>query len=139
VARKKGSSVSPNKPDIPVGRYFLSEDAPWRGFLNLRLDDSHKQAFESWTTAYPNEPQRIFADLLAEGAKIGFSYDGANQCFITTITGALLDGDTGRYVMTTRAGTWADSLALACWKHDQLAQGDYGDYLPRSGTMQSWG
>jgi len=139
MPRKKSDKNASNVPDIPVGRYYLAEDAPWRGFLNIKLDDDHKVAFAAWLEAYPDEPTRIFHDLLGEGAKLGFSYDRVNQCYIATLTGALLEGDTGRYVMTTRAGTWWESLALTCWKHAELAHGDYGDFLPRSGSFKSWG
>lgn len=137
---RKPSTKSPQKsPEIPVGKYWLADEAPWGGFINIKLDDDAHDAFDSWYANNMATVTDVFTELLGEGVKIGFAYDTANQCFIVTFTGALVDGDAARYCMTTRAGTWAECLGLAVWKHTVMAKGNYRDFLPRSGTFKTWG
>ena len=136
---RKSSKPVQEKLSFPVGKYYLEEDAPWGGFINIKLDDDAHDAFDVWNAAHHNEIAQLFIDLMAEAIKVGFAYDSEHQCFITTFTGALVDGDKARYCMTTRAGTWDECLALSLWKHTVMAQGNYRDFLPRSGTFKSWG
>lgn len=135
MARKRKDPA----PEIPTGIYYLKDDAPWGGFINIRLDNDHHDAFDLWFAQHENDVPAAMIDLLGQSMKIGFAYDAENQCFVTTLTGALVEGDAARYVMTTRAGTWGECLALAVWKHTELAGGNYRDFLPRTGTFRSWG
>lgn len=120
------------------GRWSTNNDSPWGGFINVRLDDEQKADYEVWVSENPNEPWRLLDDLLGEGMKVGFSYDSENECYILTFTGALVDGSTERYCLTSRAGTLPDVVAVGTWKHFVLLKQNYGD-LRANGRKNNWG
>jgi len=132
------------KPSVPevlpsVGKYYVDPKAPWGGFINIRVDDSQAAEFEKWWPDYRQEVWRSFDDLLGAGMKVSFAYDEENECYICSFTGKGWEASTSRWCMTTRAGTLDESLALAMFKHFVLADGDWGDYLPKTGKKKQWG
>jgi hypothetical protein len=139
MARKKRNAVDEPKPEIQQGIYWTDNDAAWGGFINIRLDDEQKSSFHAWFGEYSSTVAGFIEDVLAEGMKVSMSYDRENQCHIATFTGALVRNSNERYVTTSRAGTLNESLGLAVWKHFFLADGDYGNYKPRTSTLMSWG
>lgn len=139
MARKKALPVEIAKlKQARIGRWWLDKDAPWGGFINVRIDDAQKVDYESWASEPTNDPWVYLDDLLAEGMKVGFSYDSDNQCYIVTFTGALVEGSTERYCCTSRAGTLPDVVAVAVWKHFVLLKQLYGD-LRANGRKNDWG
>jgi len=139
MARKKKEQVADEKPSVDQGFYWTPNDAVWGGFINIRLDDEQKAAFHEWFSDNADTVTRMVDDVAIEGMKVGFSYDRENQCYIATFTGALVGGSNERYVVTSRAGTLVECLGLAVWKHFYIANGDYGNFKPRSSTLMSWG
>lgn len=135
---KKAASPQQEPVEIKQGKWWLAQDAPWGGFINVRVDDEQKADYEVWLGEHPNECWVMLEDLLGEGMKVGFAYDRENECFILTFTGALVKGSTERYCLTTRAGTFGDVVALATWKHFQLLKEEYGS-LKANGRKMSWG
>lgn len=119
--------------------YHLDSDADWGGFINIRLTDDQKLEFSTWYEENVNQGGFILDDLLGQGMKVGFSYDDENQCYICTFTGALVRDSAERWCMTTRASTFAEVIALSCWKHVHLAHGEYGGFAPKRGNFPNWG
>jgi len=139
VARKKTPPAPPQDPEQLEFSYLTDEGALWGGFINIRLSDEQKAAYHEWANHNDGDVPGLFVDLLGYGMKIGFSYDGENQCFVCTLTGRLCQSLPDRFVMTTRAGTYFDVLCLAVWKHYFLARGDYDNFQPRGGNFPVWG
>lgn len=139
MARKKASGAKTSQQPVQQGPYWLASDAAWGGFLNVRLGEDTKQAFYEFCEACPGFAWQALDDFLAQGGKFGASYDLENQAYVVTLTGALVANSNERYCTTSRAGTFDEALALAMYKHDVLAQGDYSDFMPRTGTFKQWG
>jgi hypothetical protein len=120
--------------------YVLPNDAPWGGFINMRLDEEQKAEFYEWLPQAEPHVEGEVDDMLALGIKLSLSYDWQNQCFICSVTGALVGADrASRYTSTSRASTRHEVLALTVWKHHVLVEGDYGNFAPQSGAVMKWG
>lgn len=136
--RKKSKPASPayNPPDD----YRLDNDAPWGGFINIRLDDEQKTAFFIWLEQNSAHYPALFDDMLGQGVKITIAYDLEHSAYILTSTGALVGSDPKkRFASTSRAGSLNEAIALTVWKHFELTQGDYGNYRPKDSAFMSWG
>jgi hypothetical protein len=140
MSRKSSSSAqTPPKSGKPLARYWLPSDAKWGGFINIKLDNSDREAFAVWHEMRGGDFWNILDDLLGQGMKVGFAYDADNECYVCTLTGRLLETDDSRFCMTTRAGTWEESVALAVWKHERTGNGFYDSFRPRTGKLDNWG
>lgn len=133
--RKPKSSPAPK---VERGIYYLDGEAPWGGFINIRLDDEQKSEFLVWYEDNAKNVAQYWDDLLGEEPKTSMVYDREHSCYIVTVSGALVGGSTERYVSSSRAGTLLEAMALSVWKHFVLAEGDYGNYRT-NGTFMSWG
>jgi len=140
MPRKPKSSPSVDTPDknVAQGKFWLPNDAPWGGFLNVSLTDADKAEFHSWYVEHKHDVTAALDDLMAEGMKYSVAYDRENECYITTFTGGLVEGANLRCAVTSRAGTWAECSGLAVWKHYILCAGNYGDLLA-TGRKRNWG
>jgi len=140
MARKtKGNSPQePPAKEVTQGKFWLANDAPWGGFINVALNDGDKAAFHVWADEHADQVTPMLDDLLAEGMKYGCSYDRENECYVLTLTGGLVERANLRCCVTSRAGTWAEAEALAVWKHYILCAGNYGDLLT-TGRKRAWG
>jgi len=140
MPRTKSSIPKLDTPDQTVkqGKYWLSNDAAWYGFINVTVTDAERQEFHAWYDEHAGEVNDLLDDLLAEGMKYGCSFDRENECYVATITGALIANSNMRCCVTTRAGTWADVNALCVWKHYILCAANYDDLLT-TGRKRSWG
>ena len=140
MPRKSSSTPKLDTPEQTVkqGIFWLPNDAPWGGFINVTITDAEKSEFHSWYDEHAGEVTAMLEDLLAEGMKYGVSYDRENECCVVTLTGGLVEKANLRCCVTSRAGTWRDADALAVWKHYILCAGNYGDLLT-TGRKRSWG
>jgi len=127
MARKKNPVIPPQT--VPVShterRYDCEDGATWGGFINIRINDDARETFHQWEAAYSAHISGYMEDHLAAGIKVSFAYDDVNQAFIVTYTGRLVDAVPSRYACSSRAGTITQALALAVYKHEVLAEGDY--------------
>lgn len=139
MPRKKKSSPLTDEKQISQGVYWLPNDAAWGGFINIRLDEEQKSSFFAWFADAGVTVHQLLDDALSEGMKVAFAYDRENQCYIVTFTGALVSNSNERYCATSRAGTLIECLGLSVWKHYYLADGDYGNFKPKTGQMNNWG
>lgn len=120
--------------------YHLPNDAPWGGFVNIRLSDEQKDSFHLWLEANSAHYPADFDDMLNSGCKISFAYDAQHQAYVVSTMGALMLADPNkRFASTSRAGTLNEAIALTVWKHLELCRGDYGNYKPSDGSFMSWG
>lgn len=140
MPRKTSSTPALDTPSQTVkqGIFWLPNDAPWGGFINVTVNDVEKAEFHAWYDENTQHVNSMLDDLLGEGMKYGVAYDRENECYIVTLTGGLVEKANLRCCVTSRAGTWADANALAVWKHYILCAGNYGDLLA-TGRKRSWG
>lgn len=140
MSRKTKSTPALDTPEQEVkqGKFWLANDAPWYGFINVTPNESEKEEFQSWYVENSQHVNSMLDDLLSEGMKYGCSFDRENDCYVATLTGGLIEKANIRACVTTRAGTWADVNALAVWKHYILCAGNYDDLLT-TGRKRNWG
>lgn len=140
MPRKPSTKKQAVETASPNQKYNLPNDAPWGGFVNIKLSDEQKDEFFTWVDANVKHYPGMFTDMLGDGLKVSFSFDAVHDCFICSIMGALMGSTPGsRFCSTSRAGTLAEVTALTVWKHYVLAQGDYGNYRPKDSTFMNWG
>lgn len=140
MPRKAKVSSVPPETKQPNQPYLIPGDAPWGGFINIKLDEEQQAAFWEWSEEHGAHIAGYFDEIIGEGIKASFSYDAEHQCYICAVTGALVDAAPGsRFCSTSRAASMADVVALTVWKHAVLAEGDYGNYQPRTSKFLSFG
>lgn len=140
MARKAKTTQPPVTPPERRQQYWLDNEAPWGGFINIKIDDEQKAEFYGWLEANAAHYNAAFDDMLGDGLKASFSFDAAHDCYILSLQGALVGSDPGkRYVSTSRAGTLGEVVALTVWKHLELSKGDYGNYQPKDSSFMKWG
>lgn len=133
------SSKSSDQSSKALPPRSLPSDAPWGGFVNIRLSDEEKEVAQAWIRESEREAVQLLTDDLADGYKFSLSYDGDNQSFIATYTGAGWDGCNVRCAMSARAGTWFEALALLVWKHHIHAGRDWGQYYHNGSKVSPFG
>lgn len=140
MPRSKKSSPNFDTPEknITQGKYWVTNDAPWGGFINVAVNDAERDDFKSWLVEHAQDVPSMLDDLMGEGMKYGCTFDRENGCYVATLTGGLVVGSNLRCCVTSRAGTWAECDGLAVWKHYVLCGGDYGDLLA-TGRKRNWG
>lgn len=138
MARKK-SAKTPSAAQVEQGEFFCASDAPWGGFVNIKLSELQKSEFKLWYAEYPGEAVAILRDFLNEGGKLSVTYDREHDSYVVTYTGALMGGSGDRFAASSRAGILDEALAIMAWKHGHLAEGDYGNWRPFGNTMEPWG
>lgn len=135
-AKKTGSSSETAKQLPPRA---LPADAPWGGFVNIRLNDDELDEAKLWIREHETEIVSRLTDDLAEGFKFSLSYDHDNQSFIATYTGRGWMRSNERCAMSARAGTWFEAIGLLVWKHHEHAQGDWGQYYTNGTKLPTFG
>lgn len=119
------SELDTPQKNTEQGKYWLPPEAGWGGFINVRLSDKQREDFHSWEAANAVHIAGYMDDHLGEGMKIAFAYDRENECVIVTYTGKLVAMSGDRFCATSRASTTQQALALAAYKHEVMAEGDY--------------
>lgn len=139
MPRGKKAASNP-APPVPASQpYYCDPKAEWGGFINIRLSEEHRAQFDEWLKANRNNVFPAVEDLTAKGMKVALAYDEENEASVVTFTGNLVSGKPSRWCVTTRAGSLAECMALAVWKHYVVAAENYDDYLPKSDTLKRWG
>lgn len=127
MPRKPKTSPDLDTPakNVEQGKYWLPSEAGWGGFINVRMTEQAKEDFFSWESANAVHIAGYVDDHIGEGIKLGLAYDRENECVIVTYTGKLVAISPDRFCCTSRAGTTQQALALAVYKHEVMAEGDY--------------
>jgi hypothetical protein len=137
--RRKPRTTTKKVDPKELQPFYCAQDAAWGGFINIRLEDSHKALYDAWMEDNAQHIDQYIDDLVGAGMKIALAFDIEHSAYICTFTGALMEISDERFVMTTRAGTLRECLGLSCWKHIELAHGRYDDFAPRTGKFMTWG
>lgn len=137
-AKKEPKASAKYNPN--AGRkYFLPADAVFGGYINLKIDEEQREAFDKWYGDHEHEFAGTCSDTLVDGMALSIKYDAENQCFLASYSGAGVTGSNERYVLTARSSSWIDALALLVYKHTELMGGSWDDFVPSTGKMRSWG
>lgn len=137
MAKKTSVSVPPVPSNKPA--FYCEPNAPWGGYINIRIDDKQKEQFFEWLEGNREHIIPSMIDMQATGLKFTMSFDHENDCFIVSVTGALVVPYPDRYCVTSRAGEMSQALALAVWKHYVVANADYTNWLPKTGGFKQFG
>jgi len=137
-------SKSPRKPvvrtDPNANRpYYLPGDAPWGGFVDLRLDPAQRAEFLAWLQEAALSIWSWVGDELTLGLSLSIKWDAENSTFVASYLGRGLPDFDDRWCLTARADSPEEALGLLQYKHRVLMDGDWSDYMPRTGRMRGWG
>lgn len=113
------------------GRRATTE-VEWGGFIDVRLSQADKAAFGEWVRSFD---MSMLDDIMAEGIKVGISWDGEGETYLCAFTSETHAGENLRCVLTGRAAVWEQAVALTCFKHLEMLAGDWGRYRPQSGRV----
>jgi len=134
MPRKGKSTNAPARVDVNASRlYYCDANAPWGGYVNLRITEEERGDFDEWCVAERDSFQGSLDLALVDGLKLGVSYDAENSAYIATFTGAGCHGDKSRYVLSARGATFSEAVALLVYKHQVLMDGDWSSYSPATG------
>ncbi len=96
----------------------------WKGFTDIPLTADSLQNFLEWEYSLEELAERV-ETMMYDGYKFGISYDkqsGTIQCAVT----AREPGDPNAgYTFVAVAPDWQAALALATWKHIEVANKDW--------------
>lgn len=137
MVKRISPSVKPSPQPTDRHTYHLTEGAEWGGFINVPVDEQQKAEFYAWYEGDHSAWWLIMEELLGAGIKVSLAYDGDNDSWICSLTGALVDGYAERFVTTTRAGSLGEVQALACYKHVFVVKGVYRMYNGKKKPL--WG
>ena len=140
MPRGKKQDEKKQDHDPNVGRkYYCAPDAVWGGYIDLRLDEDRRSAFDDWYLAPTFDREKLLQGLLVDGLSFSLKFDANASSFLATFTGAGVSGSNERYCLTARAGEADEATALLLYKHQVLLSGSWGDVLVRSGKLKAWG
>lgn len=130
---KRKADASPTR-DVNASRlYYCASEAPWGGYVNLRVSEDERQDFDDWTVEEAASLGRYLETATVEGLKLSVTYDAENSSYIATFTGAGCHGDKARYCLTARSSDLTEAINLLLYKHLVLLDGDWGAYAPSTG------
>jgi hypothetical protein len=134
--KKQGSGDAPTKRTR-----FKQEEYDWGGFIDARLTEEDKKMFADWHKQLGTAVWISFSDYLSGGLKASLSYDAQGDFFVATFTGAgiPLIGIDLRCCLTARAPEWETAVALLIFKHEVMAQKDWGTYKPKTNQFDRLG
>lgn len=114
----------------------------WAGFVPCELGVDHKDAFDEWLGEAGSLVWADVVDALGTGMKLSVTYDAPNQCFIASFSGRpdIVGEHEFNAVLSARAGTIDDAIALLVYKHVAVLQGDWWAALntPKA-NKRAWG
>lgn len=140
MPRGKSTTRPGKKDDVNAKRkYWCASDAPWLGFVNLKVSENERSDFDGWSQAEGENIWPMLEEQMVEGLKLSVSYDAENGCSVATFTGAGCVGIRERCCFTARAATWDEAVRLLLYKHLILMDGDWSSYLPKTGRRQTFG
>jgi hypothetical protein len=110
-----------------------SDEVVWGGFIDLRLNDADREAYNAWTSDNEIDLWALFDDCLGKGLKYSCSWDSENECYVSTFTATLELSIKYRYVLTSRSSSWERSLFLLLFKHYVLLKENWATFKPSTG------
>jgi len=131
VPRKASLKQLPLDIPSPIGRRKIQKDDEWGGFAQVNVGDNERPQFDMWLSAINDGWWPLLQDELAAGLKLTLVWDGANDCFIASLTGRPdIDGvQPWTACLSARAAEMNMSLALLTYKHVEVTGGDWTEWL----------
>lgn len=107
----------------------IQKDDEWGGFVQVSIDEAHRDEYDLWLSETGGAVYRELDDALGSGLKFTLAFDGANQCYIASLTGRP-DTDGVRAFtccLSARGGTFEEAIAVLIYKHCSLLHCDWWD------------
>jgi len=125
---RNGSSVANSQPQ-------------WGGFIELRLREDERAEFDNWFELNSTSVWGYVVTSVEEGRKFGLSYDADGDFYLATFTahGKETIGLQDRYCLTARAPVAEQAMALLCYKHYVMLEGDWGRVGGKSQRVERFG
>jgi|SRR5215207_282192 len=138
MPRGKANSTSNGRSSSTLDKVA---DLDWGGFINVRIDEDDKAQYEIWAEDNNATLWADFQDYLARGFKFSLAYDPQGDFYLATFTagGVKQIGIDMRCCLTARAPKWETALSLLIFKHEVLAKGNWGNYLPSQLKFANFG
>jgi hypothetical protein len=107
----------------------VQKEDEWGGFVQISVDEAHREEFDLWASEMSGRIYDELDDALGSGLKLTMAYDGANQCYIASLTGRPDVAGIRSFTccLSARAGTFGDAIAVLMYKHVALLHGDWWD------------
>jgi len=101
----------------------------WGGFVQISVDEAHREEFDIWTMETGEGVWRELDDALGSGLKFTMAFDGANQCYIASLTGRPDTSGVRAFTccLSARGGTFSEAITLLMYKHCALLHLDWWD------------
>lgn len=115
----------------PIGVRKVQKSDQWAGFAQVNIGDSERESFDDWRSRVAGTWWALLQDELASGLKLTLVWDGANDCFIASLTGRPDCNGMSEWTacLSARAGEMDTALSLLLYKHLEVTGGDWSDWL----------
>lgn len=111
--------------------------AEFIGFVNIQLNTERKKAFAKWGKSW-EDVITLFSELVLDDYRVSFAPANDGNAVQVSLTCRDKQDPNAGYCMTSRAPTWQDALTVAMWKHYDLCQRDWTEYV-ESSFDDDWG
>lgn len=131
MPRKIALTPAMNTSVPTVGHRRIQKSDEWGGFAQVNVGDAERPQFDMWLSKISDGWWPLLQDELAAGLKLTLVWDGANDCFIASLTGRPdIDGQSPwTACLSARAGEMNTALALLTYKHLEITGGDWSEWL----------
>lgn len=99
----------------------------WKGFVNAKLTEDHRQAFEAWDLQDSDVWDGI-ATYCEAGYKFNVTYNSGNSSFNCTVTGQPECGDNSGWAVSSFAKTPYDASRVTLYKLHAVLPAVWADY-----------
>lgn len=106
-------------------------------FINVNLQDAHKQAFAHWLTLSPDVVS-LLDDVILGGYKLSVGYDEGSNSYLATITNRKGVPEFVNHCFTLRARDAWTAIARVLWLHAVFAQGDWREFGGIASSGDVW-
>jgi len=128
MPRAKGNSAKPSEPLSSVGGVRrIQKSDEWGGFVQVSIDNAHREEFDIWAMEAGEGVWRELDDALGSGLKFTMAFDGANQCYIASLTGRPDFAGVRPFTccLSARGGTFAEAITVLMSKHCAILHYDW--------------
>jgi|SRR5664279_1210551 len=105
-------------------------------FVTINLTEADQKKFAGWISGIVEEWPTLFSQLIADGYKVGVTWDDNNACFIASLTGKVEGEVNYNKCIVARSSEWHEALQLLHYKH--LIVCAAGDWTKHQ-SAASWG
>lgn len=122
-------TVSNSKRDGQLRR--CNDTDEWAGFVPCSIVETDRESFDIWFAGDMAQVTGLLDVALANGLKFTLVYDGANMSYVASFIGRPdVGGERAfRAVLSGRAGTFDEAIAVLCFKHFVMLHGDWWESM----------